>query len=130
MTRNFASYFFSRAAPEGNRYQWLPARGGKAMFELPILGTWTPRVPVHFLLMRGRLEGTAPLPGNRTDLGKPATLGSTKWLKGLPVDNQLTIDLDYPAKALPALPLFVRPGDRFLAGAVGIAQRSTRRAGP
>src|SRR5690606_17617230 len=67
-------------APDGNRYSWLPVRGGKAVFELPIEGEWTPRLPVHVLLMRGRLPGTAPRPCNATDLGRPATFGATLWL--------------------------------------------------
>ncbi len=31
--------------------------------------------------MRGRLAGTAPVPGNVTDLGRPTTFGATTWLE-------------------------------------------------
>ena len=31
--------------------------------------------------MRGRLDGTKPVPGNATDLGRPSTFGATAWLE-------------------------------------------------
>ena len=51
--------------------------------------TSRPRIPVHFVLMRGRVPGTAPQPGNNTDLGKPATMAATAWLEVNPVANQV-----------------------------------------
>ncbi|HVT57480.1 MAG TPA: MG2 domain-containing protein [Thermoanaerobaculia bacterium] len=92
-------------APEGNRYEWIAVEGGAATFKLQLRGTYTPRIPVHFVLERGRLAGTAPQPGAITDLGKPATLAATAWLKVEPVDNQVEVKLGYPAKA--------RPGQRI-----------------
>ncbi len=89
-------------APDGNRYSWLPVRGGQATFELPIEGEWAPRLPVHFLLMRGRLAGTKPVPGNATDLGRPSTFGATAWLDVEPKDNRLMVELEYPESARPA----------------------------
>ncbi len=91
-------------APEGNRYEWINVQGGAATFELPVLGTWAPRLPVHFVLMRGRVPGTAPQPGNATDLGKPATLAATTWLKVEPVDNRVDVKLSHAEVA--------RPGDK------------------
>ncbi len=88
-------------APEGNRYEWLPVTGGQAVFSLPIEGPWTPRLPVHFLLMRGRLEGSAPRPGNAVDLGRPATFGATVWLEVEPVAHRLQVTLAHPPKARP-----------------------------
>ncbi|MEO8198279.1 MAG: alpha-2-macroglobulin family protein, partial [Thermoanaerobaculia bacterium] len=88
-------------APDGNRYSWLPVRGGQATFELPIAGDWAPRLPVHFLLMRGRLAGTRPVPGNATDLGRPSTFGATAWLDVEPKDNRLVVELEYPERARP-----------------------------
>jgi uncharacterized protein YfaS (alpha-2-macroglobulin family) len=88
-------------APEGNQYHWVSVEGGAATFHLPILGTFAPRVPVHFVLMRGRLPGTAPQPGNQTDLGKPATMAATAWLDVNPVDNQVGVKLAYPETARP-----------------------------
>ncbi len=89
-------------APDGNRYSWLPVRGGQATFELPIEGDWAPRLPVHFLLLRGRLAGTKPVPGNATDLGRPSTFGATAWLDVEPKDNRLVVELEYPERARPA----------------------------
>ncbi len=87
--------------PEGNRYEWLPVAGGQAVFTLPIEGAWTPKLPVHFLLMRGRLEGSAPRPGNAVDLGRPATFGATVWLEVEPAAHRLAVELEHPAKARP-----------------------------
>lgn len=110
-------------APEGNRYDWLPVEGGKAAYSVPILGTYTPRLPVHFLLLRGRIDGTQPVPGATTDLGKPATLAATAWLAVDPVAHQLEVKLDYPEKALPGKEVSVEvsladPAGQPLAGEV------------
>jgi alpha-2-macroglobulin len=88
-------------APEGNRYQWVDVQGGAATFNVLIEDHYTPKLPVHFVLMRGRLPGTAPQPGNNTDLGKPATMAATAWLDVNPVAHQMTVDLDYPTTARP-----------------------------
>ena len=88
-------------APEGNLYGWLPVRNGTATYSLPILDSYTPRLPVHFVLMRGRLEGTAPSPANGRDLGKPATVASTTWLEVDPLGNRVEVALNHPARALP-----------------------------
>ena len=53
------------------------------------------------LLLRGRVKGSGPLGAADLDLGKPATLGATSWLKVNPVDNRVEVALDYPDKALP-----------------------------
>lgn len=87
--------------PDGYRYSWLPVRSGRAVFDLPVEGSWTPRLPVHFLLLRGRLEGTAPKPGNATDLGRPATFGASVWLEVEPIAHRLDLKLDVPARARP-----------------------------
>lgn len=88
-------------APEGNQYQWMSVAGGAATFHLPIRGTFVPRVPVHFVLMRGRVTGTAPLPGSATDLGKPATMAATAWVEVNPVANQAAVQLKHPDTARP-----------------------------
>ena len=83
------------------RYEPVPVRGGKATFELPVDGRWSPRIPVHFLLRRGRIDGTAPRPGSSTDLGKPATLAATRWLEVESVDQSMHVSLSHPDRALP-----------------------------
>ena len=66
-----------------------------------MLGTWAPRLPVHFVLMRGRIEGTGPVPGSITDLGKPATLAATTWIQVDPVAHRVEVALEHPTSALP-----------------------------
>lgn len=95
-------------APEGNRYQWFNVRNGSAAFDMAVLKQYVPRVPVHFVLMRGRVPGVQPAPGTRLDLGKPATVAATAWLKVQPVEHQVTVTLDNPAKARPGETVDVR----------------------
>ncbi|MBW8874214.1 MAG: alpha-2-macroglobulin [Acidobacteria bacterium] len=95
-------------APEGNRYEWVAVEGGAATFNLPIRGNWAPRIPVHFVLMRGRVPGTGPQPGNSTDLGKPATVAATTWLKVEPAANRVDVKLTHPEKARPGQKVEIR----------------------
>jgi uncharacterized protein YfaS (alpha-2-macroglobulin family) len=88
-------------APEGNEYQWLAVENGAVTFRLLVRGTFAPRVPVHFVLMRGRVPGTKPVPGSATDLGKPATLAATTWVKVNAVDNRVNVTLQLPEVARP-----------------------------
>jgi len=88
-------------APDGNRYEWLEVHGGNSTYRLLVEPTWAPRLPVHCVLMRGRVTGTEPMPGSTTDLGKPATVAATTWLAVTPRDNTLVVDLDHPERALP-----------------------------
>ncbi len=88
-------------APDGVRYEWLPVRNGQAVLSLPVAGSWTPKIPVHFLLLRGRLAGTRPLPGNATDPGRPATFGATVWLEVEPRAHRLDVALAHPTRARP-----------------------------
>jgi len=110
-------------APEGNSYQWLAVEGGAATLKLPIHGNYAPRLPVHFLLERGRVPGTAPQPGSAADLGKPATVAATSWLRVLPLDNRVEVKLSYPEKGRPGQKIEVGialadPQGRPLAGEV------------
>lgn len=95
-------------APEGNRYEWFNVRNGSAAFDVAVLKQYVPRVPVHFVMMRGRIPGVLPAPGTRLDLGKPATVAATAWLKVQPVEHQVTVTLDNPAKARPGETVDVR----------------------
>ncbi|MBI2215046.1 MAG: alpha-2-macroglobulin [Acidobacteria bacterium] len=88
-------------APDGNEYRWIDVQGGAATFPVAIQPNWNPRIPVHFVLMRGRLVGTQPVPGNATDLGKPATLAATAWIDVNPVAHRATVELRHPATARP-----------------------------
>ena len=89
--------------PDGNRYQWFTVKAGAASFNVPIQKNFVPRVPVHFVLMRGRIPGVQPVAGGRIDLGKPATVAATSWLTIEPVEHQVSVVLKHPERA--------RPGD-------------------
>lgn len=89
--------------PDGNRYHWFPVKNGAASFDLVIQKHFVPRLPVHFVLMRGRIPGVQPGAGGRVDLGKPATVAATSWLTVEPVEHQVNVVLENPSRA--------RPGD-------------------
>ncbi len=110
-------------APEGNQYRWLAVEGGAASFQLPVRATYVPQLPVHFVLMRGRVPGTTPGPGSASDLGKPATMAATTWVKVNPVDNRVDVKLEHPARSLPGQKISVTiklsdPHGKPLAGEV------------
>ncbi|MBK7003151.1 MAG: alpha-2-macroglobulin [Rhodoferax sp.] len=88
-------------APDGNRYQWFTVKNGAATVDVPIQKNFVPRLPVHLVLMRGRVPGVPVQAGSRLDLGKPATVAATSWLKVEPVEHQVNVALENPARARP-----------------------------
>ncbi len=87
--------------PDGlSRYEWINVKNGSAIYEVPINKTDMPRLPVHFLLLRGRIDETKT--GN-LDLGKPATLAATTLVEVNTIEHQVVVEMDYPQK--------VQPGD-------------------
>jgi hypothetical protein len=83
--------------PAGNRYLWRDISGSKAVIDLPITERFVPNLPVHVVLMRGRLgEG-------KTDDAryKPATVASSLDLAIEPVRNLVTIAVQHPEVARP-----------------------------
>lgn len=90
-----------------NRYEWVPVRNGVGRFKLPIEASYMPRLPVHFLLMRGRLPGALPA-ADQLDLARPQTLAATNWLSIKPAKNLVNIKLDYPDKAQPGQELTMK----------------------
>jgi len=90
--------------PEGKfSYNWVDIADGYGHYALPVRKEQMPEVPVHFLIMRGRLDNSAPSPSAPFDQGKPVTIAATKTVTVKPVKNTVTVKLDYPKKA--------RPGD-------------------
>ena len=106
--------------PEENEYGWVPIRGGQGIYPVRIDETMAPGVPVTILLERGRVEAGAPAAdaigadaiganaGEGPDLGRPATVGASTWLKVQPVANQVQVALEHAAKQQPATKLRVR----------------------
>lgn len=88
--------------PSGhNSYEWVAVKNGYGTFTMPIKPEYLPRVPVHFVLMRGRIKGDDDQPSRHADLRKPATLAATQWVTVTPAKHTVKIDLDYPRKAQP-----------------------------
>ena len=94
--------------PDGNRYQWFTVNNGAATFDVVVQKNFTPRMPVHFVLMRGRIPGVVPVMGGRVDLGKPATVAATAWVAVAPVEHQVNVTLTYPERAKPGETVEVR----------------------
>ncbi len=87
--------------PEGRfTYDWVPVTDGYARYAVPVRKAQSPRLAVHFLLMRGRV-GTPPGPAAPFDQGRPETLAATAWVQVRPVENQLRATFDAPATARP-----------------------------
>ena len=99
--------------PKANQYHWVDIENGQGVFPIPISGDMTPRLPVHALLLRGRLEGVKMADASTVDAAKPITMASTAWIQVNPRDNQLKIELDHPAQNLPgaSMPMTIKLSD-------------------
>ena len=99
--------------PKANQYHWVDIKNGQGVFPIPISGDMTPRVPVHALLLRGRLSDVKMDNESSVDAAKPITMASTAWIQVNPRDNQLKIELDHPPQALPgaSMPMTIRLSD-------------------
>ncbi len=82
-------------------YSYVDIANGFGRFTLPVKKEQTPKLAVHFLIMRGRLKDSAPLPSANFDQAKPVTIAATKWVEVTPVKNIVTVKLEAPAKARP-----------------------------
>jgi uncharacterized protein YfaS (alpha-2-macroglobulin family) len=83
--------------PGRNRYLWRDVSGSKAVIDVPITERFVPNLPVHVVLMRGRLgEG-------KTDDAryKPATVASSIDLQVAPTKNLVTVAVAHPELARP-----------------------------
>lgn len=82
-------------------YSFVDIANGFGRFQLVARKEQTPRLAVHFLVMRGRLKDGAPQPSANFDQGKPVTIAATKWIEVTPVKNIVNVKLEAPAKARP-----------------------------
>ena len=88
--------------PDGhNHYEWVAVNNGYGTFSMAVKPEYLPRVPVHFVLMRGRVAGDDGQVPVHADLRKPATLAATEWVTVTPARNIVKVDLVYPRKAEP-----------------------------
>jgi uncharacterized protein YfaS (alpha-2-macroglobulin family) len=125
--------------PSANEYHWIDVQNGQGIFALPTSGDMTPSIPVHVLLLRGRLnvlqaqfpsqEGsgvgsqTETFAVQKEDRTKPQALGSTVWVNVRPKSKQLKVAVEHPATALPGTTIPVKillndPDDNPLNGEV------------
>jgi uncharacterized protein YfaS (alpha-2-macroglobulin family) len=83
--------------PAGNTYRWIDVQGGKAVAEIPIQGRHVPNLPVHVVVMRGRIgEGTTEDARYR-----PQTVAGSLDLSVQPVKNQVTVEVEHPDSVRP-----------------------------
>ncbi len=105
--------------PASNEYHWIDVKNGQGIFELSITGDMTPSIPVHVLLLRGRLnvpQGDSPSPlvgegrvrGMKKDRARPFTMGNTTWIKVNPKAKQLKVAVEHPTTALPGTSIPVK----------------------
>jgi len=81
-------------------YQFFDIVNGYGRYAITLKKEQTPKLAVHFLIMRGRVKDTSSN-GGGIDLGKPVTIAATKWIEVTPVKNVVTVKLEAPAKARP-----------------------------
>ena len=83
--------------PAGNTYRWVDVSGGKGVVEVPIQEAHVPNLPVHVLLLRGRVgEG-----GTDDSRYRPQTVGASLDLEVEPVRNRVAVKVDHPESARP-----------------------------
>ncbi|MBN2442297.1 MAG: hypothetical protein JXJ04_13165 [Spirochaetales bacterium] len=88
--------------PTTNEYHWIDIVNGQGLFTLPIEKNMIPRLPVHTLLIRGRIPGGDPAQVRfQDDKRKPIAMANTTWLYVEPDENKALITLDHPLKTEP-----------------------------
>ncbi|MBW1870532.1 MAG: hypothetical protein JRJ19_00605, partial [Deltaproteobacteria bacterium] len=83
--------------PRGNQYHWRQIRGGKAVHPISIKAQHVPNLPVHVVIMRGRL-GTSSESDERY---RPQTLASSLDLEIEPVKNSISVGIKHPKSVRP-----------------------------
>jgi len=82
-------------------YEFVDIANGFGRYALSVKKEQTPKLAVHFLIMRGRLKDAPPQPTATFDQGKPVTIAATKWIEVTPVKNIVNVKLEHPSKARP-----------------------------
>jgi alpha-2-macroglobulin len=83
--------------PNANRYEWKDVSGGKAVIDVTVGDKHVPNLPVHVVLMRGRL-GEGKTDDSRY---KPATVASSIDLAVDATRNTVWVDVKHPETAKP-----------------------------
>jgi len=88
--------------PDGNNiYSWINIDKGKGIFNFKIKESYTPKIPIHFVLMRGRIDSGKKISVTQPDLSKPITLSSSKWILVNHDHHKIKTELEYPKKSMP-----------------------------
>jgi uncharacterized protein YfaS (alpha-2-macroglobulin family) len=111
--------------PQSNDYSWVEIENGQGLFNLRIEQNMTPGLPIHALLLRGRLKGTSRRMEGREDRGRPIAMASTTWVTVDPVANSATLRLEHRKINLPGSRMKMKlhlsdPGGRPLDGEVAL----------
>ncbi|MCB9643064.1 MAG: hypothetical protein H6728_08320 [Myxococcales bacterium] len=85
--------------PKKVRYEWLNIQGGQGIIEVPIQAQHAPNIPVHVLLMRGRVANPK---GRGIDPGRPRSVASSINIPVSPRENLVMVALKMPEKARPS----------------------------
>jgi alpha-2-macroglobulin len=83
--------------PTGNRYVWKDVTGSRVVLDIPVTDRHVPNLPVHVVLMRGRI-GEGKTDDSRY---KPATAASTLELEVEPSKNLVLVSVQHPEVARP-----------------------------
>ncbi|HUH83076.1 MAG TPA: alpha-2-macroglobulin family protein [Stellaceae bacterium] len=84
-----------------NDYRWVPVANGAGSLKLDIPRMDMPKLPVHFVLMRGRVADTDAKPGALVDLARPATVVNNTTLAITPEKHEVKVELTAPTEAQP-----------------------------
>ncbi|MBN1524599.1 MAG: hypothetical protein JW904_08955 [Spirochaetales bacterium] len=87
--------------PSKNDYYWVDVKNGQGIFTLPVTKDMVPRIPVHALLIRGRLPDTGDTFTGRVDRGKPIAMANTTWVDVDSVQHKAKLTLEHASTALP-----------------------------
>lgn len=83
--------------PNANRYEWIDVSNGQGTVQVPVLREHTPNLPVHVVLMRGRLGESS------TDDApyRPQTMAGSVELRVRPSQNLVKLEVKHPESARP-----------------------------
>lgn len=87
--------------PERNEYFWVQIKNGQGVYTFTVEENMAPGLPVHTLLMRGRLKGSGKNIKGIVDRGKPISMGNTTWIDISPTSNEAVVKLDHKKVNLP-----------------------------
>jgi uncharacterized protein YfaS (alpha-2-macroglobulin family) len=84
-----------------NEYRWVPVANGAGTMKLDIPRPDMPKLPVHMVLLRGRVADADAKPGALVDLARPATVVASATIAITPVKHQVKVDVAAPVEAQP-----------------------------